>query len=161
MSNVQRLGFLSILVFVTCLPKVARAGCWDYYNVPRTCTGAKGCRGEYITSMCTFGCVSGDCVDNGNSGSCCGHIYYNAQISGDGGDCDGFDCGDSRVRPVHPRSEQSRHGKELWRGAVLGQVELGDGLTYRPPRLLFVPDRCARRYAVVVEEKAAVAAGGM
>jgi hypothetical protein len=155
----SRMGMLlSTLVLIICLPKIAHAGCNGYEDINRTCTGANGCSDQYTYTICSWGCVSGECVARGGSGLCCDHIYYNAEIYPDGGDCSGF-CGEIRVRAGGP-SAVRLHAEESWRGARLRQIDLG-GRIYRVPRLLFVPDRCAQRYGIVVQEGGLLPAGGM
>jgi hypothetical protein len=150
MLKVRILAPLLTVLFMACLVKIARAECVGYMNLNQICI-AKNCSGGYTQSTCTFGCTSGECEPQGGSGVCCGKTYYNAQIQPDGGHGCG-DCGDARTHAALPSGKEKQQSVELWIGAALRRAEIGGGRSYRMPRLVFVADRCAQRYGLVVEE---------
>jgi len=160
MPKISKITALSVLLFLTFVPKIASASCVGYTVFDEQCIG-NGCNGEYTKTYCSFGCVHGTCESNGGSGLCCGHIYYNAQIQpdGSGGDCG--ECGNTRYHASALSEREKRHSAELWRAAALGRVDLGGGQSYRMPRLILVPDRCVHRYGLLIQEGSLQPSGGM
>jgi len=152
-----------ILIGAICVASYAHpamAGCVGYQEVNAICTGSGGCQDEYTRTLCSWGCASGTCVNQGGSGLCCGRIYYNAQIQPDGTRCNNVNCGLARTRTARLATDASKHNTQLWNGARLGTIQVGDR-AYRVPRMLFIPDRCAARYGVVLEAGSLSTAGGM
>lgn len=142
------LSLAGVLACMFGVSQRANAGCWDYEVVgEQKCTGSGGCEGVYLQQVCTFGCVSGECFNNGGSGECCGHIYYSPVIYGDGGDCSDEGC-----NLVARRSPE---------GAALAPAPISKAppLAEHFPRLLLIPDRCAHTYAIIVQENPRI--GGM
>lgn len=150
-----------LLICLLCLfwiPKSAHAQCVGTMEVTFPCNNGS-CSSQYTKTFCSYGCQSGTCVGDGGSGLCCDIPYYSATIyPGEG--C--FNCGEARrVHISRSSAPTDRHVAELRRGAVLSWIELSSALSYRPPSLIFVPDRCRRTYGVIVKEGAVFADGGM
>jgi hypothetical protein len=147
--------------------RTAKADCVDYYSWPdQKCSGAGGCEGTYPVMNCTFGCVSGDCENNVNSGLCCGHQYFLPQIYPDGGACTGGHCdggGGGLLRRVqdHLRTAPSPHAAELLHGYSPGLIMLSAHQSIKPSTIVYVVDRCKHNYAPVIEEGKFVASGGL
>ena len=122
----------------------AQAGCWGYYENESSCSGTGGCSSSYVWSICSFGCVSGDCFNHSGSGLCCNHLYYTASIRTNGGTCSGDNCSLARVH----------HGRPL--ASNMPDKAIPTALS--PPRtnqlvkVALVPDRCRGIYAVIEEE---------
>jgi len=74
--------FASLVGFPMMLAATAaHAGCYKYYALAdQQCNGADGCEGSYPVEICYFGCTSGTCEEDVNSGLCCGHQYFLPQI---------------------------------------------------------------------------------
>jgi hypothetical protein len=153
-----------VLGFVTFAPSLATATCWGYFDVQAHCVGTGGCSEPYFYSLCTSGCIHGQCIDHGSSGQCCGHIYYSAVIYQDGGNCSGSECGLLRAHPSHSAKNRKQRNPERGTGTSLERVGFGGNspfLGYAAPRLLFVPDRCAHTYQIIVQRGLSVDLGGM
>ena len=102
------------------------------------------CQGDFDFPECTIGYVSGLCDFDGGSGECCGHIYYSAVIYPDGDNDHRQQGGQLRLHQA-PASAANKtvHSSEAWRGQMLGRMVLATNVSYREPRMVFVPDRCA------------------
>jgi len=143
---------VSILLFVAAVflfAPPAKAGCWDYVDLgDQACSGDGGCQGTFPVVFCTFGCVSGTCNNEGNGGFCCGQQFSYAQIFPDGqGSCHGNECGGGIGR----RQPRLRHKK----ADALARLKVDPDavlLTYRPPRMVFVPNSCDHVYSVLLED---------
>jgi hypothetical protein len=157
MRKICSVSALLTCLLLLCAARAAVASCVGYREVNQLCL-AKNCSDEFTQTLCSWGCVSGLCVNQGGSGLCCGVIYYNAQIQPDGTHVNCGSCGEARVHVS--RSSSKASNAEIWRGAVLG-VRLNQSSSYRMPHLLIVPDRCAHGYGLVVEDGRPVAAGGL
>lgn len=120
----------------------------DYYDSGTAfCSAEGGCEGSYPLIACGFGFRSGRCSNGPNGGLCCGTSFDVAQIYSDGSDCDG-------PGPIFgPLSRHHRNKKVLARlkKKVKPEVAL---LSYNPPRMLFIPNRCERVYEVLFENYA-------
>lgn len=146
------LGLLAVLFCVFGVSQTASAGCWEYWGGTEIkCTGAHGCQSFYFQYTCGPGCVSGECSDSGGGGQCCGHNYDNAVIYPDGGnDCDPDLCGKYRSGG-HPTTKAE--------ASSVDKTASQPSTAERFSRLILVPDRCAHRYGVVVQENPRI--GGM
>ena len=152
----SRLILLVLLLSVVSLPRIAHAGCEDYWDVGSAmCTGAGGCQGEHEIIRCTFGCISGTCVNQGGSGVCCGKIYYNATIYPDGGDCRER-CPGIRSFPTSAAKPSHQHGPL---GYSPGLVMVTERLSYKPPTIVFVLDHCSHSFGVVQQTAALIDRG--
>lgn len=154
----RKLWVLTVVLGVLACCKSANAGCYDYSVFgPIQCTGTGGCTGEFYRVRCTWGCISGSCNNQGNSGECCGKIYYSAQIYPDQASCH---CGElpTVARRLEPssRSEDAFPASRKTRASVIVASRL---MTPRLPRFTFVPDTCAHAYAVVVDDGTASPGG--
>jgi len=140
--------------------RLVRADCLAYDNDNCfICTGPN-CEGRACPSFCVTGCKSGICEIDGGSGLCCGTEYHTDVIYADGERCDG--CGEARVHAPWATRTEERHLQEI---ASLHQPvkprDAGTSVYYREPRILFVPDRCAHTYGVLIEKDRSPRAGGM
>lgn len=140
-----RFVMLSILIVCAVAPKAnAQAGCTGYYEYESACSGAGGCTSTYVYSICSFGCIHGDCFNHSGSGLCCGHLYYTASIRTDGGTCSGSNCGAARIH----------HGPKV--DSSMLDRGLPNARSFSPPaqsvKVALVPDRCRGIYAVVEED---------
>lgn len=127
----------------------AQAACVDYMDMGSVpCSSPDGtCEGSYEMITCTLGCVSGTCNPGGNSGNCCGTVFSYAQIFPDGqGNCNGYECGG--ISRLFPRKKQK------WLNARTRKKipPYADVLTYKPPRLVFIPDSCNHTYSVFLQD---------
>jgi hypothetical protein len=155
------LPFLAVLASVAFLPVPASAACYTYTEGQADCSGADGCTGTYTYTYCVPGCISGTCGNYGNSGSCCGERYFNAQLIPDGGVCHGGDCDEVVFRP-HPRAPKAvaLRGSVFRRDYTPGFVMIGPQLSQRDAQLVYVYDRCNRTYALVLQDAKILAQGG-
>jgi hypothetical protein len=134
------------------------AGCVDYGTMMRTCSDAHGCQSEYEKTYCTFGCISGTCTAQGGSGLCCGKLYYNASIAGDGGNCNdqcsGFpsDHGYLVRTPVTDSISDSEGD---------GLIVMAADVRQRMPAFSFVPDHCSHTFGIAIERDFPSLSGGM
>jgi hypothetical protein len=151
---------LTYFAFSLCITKLGKAQCAGTMDLTFPCTG-QNCSSSYTTSVCWWGCQSGQCYAHAGSGLCCGNIYYSASIIPTGIGCDPQHCGNARVHPPKSSALHSPHVAELRRGELLNQIELTSTLAYRPPSLIFVPDRCRHAYGLVVKDGAIVPIGGV
>lgn len=153
----KKIMLLACFAFSFCIPKSAQTQCVGTNEITLPCTG-QNCSSSYTTTICWYGCQSGTCVSQGGSGECCGHTYYSAEIY-PGEPCN--DCSNARVHPSKLSGVHSSHVAELRRGELLNQIELTSTLAYRPPSLIFVPDRCRHTYGLVVRGGAILPIGGV
>lgn len=146
---------LFLLAFVLSVCRFTAAqGCWSYYDPQEgTCSGPGGCEGYYPRTECTTGCIAGSCNPDGNSTECCGVRYDYAQGYSGYGECDGYDCGNIR----RARRERTAPAKTVALN-IKPDIAL---LTYRSPRIVFVPNRCTHEYEAFFENLAALPKGGM
>jgi hypothetical protein len=99
--GVSSLFFLLMMVFAT---RAAKAGCYDYFDLgPVNCSGANGCKSQWESVTCGFGCTEGTCDRSGNSTECCGVRHDYAQIAATGR-CPDTECGPGGTTRVHARS---------------------------------------------------------
>jgi hypothetical protein len=156
---------LFVAVVMVLAGRTAKAECSDFVEFDMNCTGAGGCTGEWVDTLCTFGCYPADCVVDGGSIPCCGR-RHDYDVFGDctgNCDCSGIECGNARRR-VHVRSAQinPEHRAELLQGYAPGLAMLGADLSYRPPQLINVFSRCSHKYELtVMSGKIIVTGGGM
>lgn len=164
----RQLILLSLILLTLAILVTSRAAaqgdqCWSYSEEQQfNCVGAGGCRGSYYETYCYVGCLHGWCTNRGGSGECCGRIYYTASGSSDG-TCLGFDCGLARVHTSSFRDPKGRDSAEVQHVATTERL----GATADPavgglrvPRLMFVPDRCAHTYGMIVQEGHAPSGAG-
>ncbi len=151
---------LTCFAFSFCIPKSAHSQCVGTMDVTYTCAG-ENCKSSYTSTICYFGCQAGQCIGRGGSGLCCGNIYYSAEIYPTGEGCDPIYCTEARVHPPKSSALDNLHVPEVRRGELLDQIELTRTLAYRPPSLIFVPDRCRHSYGLVVKSGAVVPIGGV
>lgn len=152
---------LTCFAFSFCVHELGQAQCTGTTEVTRQCSG-QNCQSSYTTTICWWGCLSGQCYAQAGSGLCCGTVYYSASIYPTGIGCDPQHCGFTRVHPPKSSALHSPHDvAELRRGELLNQIKLTSTLAYRPPSLIFLPDRCRHSYGLVVKDGAIVPIGGM
>jgi hypothetical protein len=149
MKIAQTTMFLMILVVMFIPERSWAESCWSYSIHSFTCSGTGGCEGQEEFSTCAFGCISGNCFNNGGYGLCCGNHYNSAVIYGNGAKCGAY--GEIRVHMVKDfsRIPKSKNVLELSRGAP-----------FRLPGLRFVPDRRVHSYAVIIDDRIPVHVGG-
>ena len=155
------LTLIALTTIFTARP--ANAGCWDYLDLGSAeCFGPKGCNLEYEIITCGSGCTLGTCVKDGNSGECCGKRYDYAQINAIG-KCDGCGPGGNIVVRAHakPSHVDLQRRAELLQGYTPGLIMMSETVSYRPPRVFYMFNRCDRTYRLVIEDGTNVSTGGM
>jgi hypothetical protein len=155
---------LLVVLLMVFTSRTAKADCWDYWDIGAVnCTGPGGCRSQWERVTCTFGCVSGSCNSTGNSTECCGtrHDYAAGYPDGQGG-CHGVNCGGASIR-THARSSHTAadHSAELLQGYSPALILLSADLSYKPPELMYVLNRCSHNYELIVQDGNVFARGGI